>query len=419
MRGLFQRTLVLCLLLFLPSCQSGDLDPLWTILVYMDGDNNLSAAANQDLIEMEAVGSDSPVQVVVQLDTIDGTTKRLTVQKGKVTVIEDLGELNMANPRTLTDFLTWAGNNYPAQHRALILWDHGSGYLDSGVKASRESTRHAKGILQDDTNGTPCCLSNRIVRDAILAAGMHFDLLGFDASEMGEIETAYEFRNAADILVFSQETGQENGWDYTAILSGLERHPGMTSEDLAQLIVEAYRNFYENIFYPANPDFEQHLTVSAIRLGSAFESFVVKINNLALQLKAAINHGSTRDATVAAVGSARDAAQGMVLQTAPDVYADFLDWVDKLLSQPGLDPSIRTALTNLQAAKDSVVISEYHGRARPGATGLSIVFFKLPEAQNVGTFDADYVGGAEDLDLINDTNWNEFLSVYYSAAGLL
>jgi hypothetical protein len=416
MRRFFRKLSFFCLLPFLFSCQSGDSDPVWTVLVYMAGDNNLSEAANLDLFEMEAVGSDSHLQIVVQFDTNNGGTKRLTVQPGRVTVVEDLGEQNMADPQTLTDFLTWAKDNYPMQRRALILWDHGSGYSKPGVK---RDGRRMYGILEDDTNNTPCCLSNRIVRDAIAAAGIHFDLLGFDASEMGQIETAYEYRNVADLLVFSQETGQANGWDYTAILRELRIHPGMTPEALAGLIVRTYRDFYENVFYPANPDFEQYLTISAVRLGGSLEALGAVVNDLAMKLTAAIQNPSTRDARVAAIGEARDAAQSFIPVTEPYVYIDLFDWVKKLSTHPGLDPSTQTALTNLQAMQDRVVISEYHGRARPGATGLSIVFFNLPKAVNFNVYDPNYVTGADNLDFLDDTDWNEFLSTYYTAAGLL
>jgi len=423
MRSLFRAIIFLCLGIFLSSCLSSSNLSGWTIFIYMAGDNNLSSAANLDLLEMETIGSDSHLQVVVQVDTLNalggGHVLRLSIEQGRADLIEDLGEKNTADPRTLTDFLVWATGHYPSQRRALILWDHGSGYQKPVAGAVGKPPVQAYGILQDDTDGTACCLSNAIVRQAIQASGVHFDLLGFDASQMGQIETAYEFRNTADLLVFSQETGQANGWDYAAILSELRLSPGMTTEALADLIVRSYRNFYEEVFYPANPNFEQYLTVSAVRLGPDMEELTALTDDLAVKLTAAMQNPSTRDATVSAIGAARDAAQAMDLLTAPYVYLDLFDLADKLLEQAGLDPSIRASLANLIAAKDRIVISEYHGRARPAATGLSIVFFKLPEAVNVNVFDPDYVSGARDLDFINDTGWDEFLSAYYTAAGLL
>jgi hypothetical protein len=401
----------------------------------MAGDNDLSLADNdlppaviRDLTEMQVIGSDSHIQVIVQVDTVqslgNGQVLRLSIEQGRTTTIENLGERNMADPQILTDFIVWAADRYPSQRRALILWDHGNGYQKPNVGAVREPPLHAYGILQDDTDGTACCLSNAVVRQAIENAGIHFDLLGFDASQMGQIETAYEFRNAADLLVFSQETGQSNGWDYTEILRELRNHPGMTPEALAGLIVQTYRDFYEGVFYPANPGFEQYLNISAVRLGADMEELTSRVDDLAIKLTAAIQNPTTRDATVSAVGSATAAAQGMDLLTSPYVYLDLFDLAEKLSEQPGLDPSTRTTLANLKSVKNTIVISEYHGQARPAATGLSIVFFKLPEAADYvvngeTVYDPDYVSGARNLDFINDTAWNEFLTDYYTAAGLL
>jgi len=47
----------------------------WTIMVYIDGDNDLEDAAWDDLEEMETVGSISGVNVVVQLDDWQNDTE--------------------------------------------------------------------------------------------------------------------------------------------------------------------------------------------------------------------------------------------------------------------------------------------------------------------------------------------------------
>ncbi|MBU7025174.1 MAG: hypothetical protein HXS40_13515, partial [Theionarchaea archaeon] len=122
------------------SCQSS-----WTVMVYMDGDNNLESAAIDDVNELEAIGSSAEVNIVVQLDRIvdwdnsngDWTTTRryyithdLNGYDSLIvsTLLSDLGELNMGDPATLTDFVTWARTNYPADNYLLVLWDHGDGW---------------------------------------------------------------------------------------------------------------------------------------------------------------------------------------------------------------------------------------------------------------------------------------------------
>ena len=54
----------------------------WTVLVYMAADNGLAAWADSDLVEMETVGSNDEVAIVVQLDKPYIGAKRLLVGGG-------------------------------------------------------------------------------------------------------------------------------------------------------------------------------------------------------------------------------------------------------------------------------------------------------------------------------------------------
>ena len=94
----------------------------WTFMVYLDGDNNLEGAAIEDFLEMSSVGSSAGhVNIVVQFDRIAGydtsydnweTCKRFHVTYNMTptatNAVEDIGEVNMGDPATLTDFINWA-----------------------------------------------------------------------------------------------------------------------------------------------------------------------------------------------------------------------------------------------------------------------------------------------------------------------
>ncbi|MBI5097013.1 MAG: hypothetical protein HZB32_05150, partial [Nitrospirae bacterium] len=236
---------LLGILLCVVGCGHPDTKTVWTVMIYMDGDNNLSQAALADISEMEAVGSTRNVNIIVQLDLNGGiTTKRYRIVKGSRELISDLGELDMANPQTLTDFLIWVKDTYPADRAILILWDHGNGW-DQGDGPSVPLQKTLYSVLYDDDNHS-AFLSNFKVTDAIKKSGLKIDLLGFDASIMGTIEALYEFRELTDIIITSQEVGESHGWDYESILSTLTVNPGMMPEDLATTIVDAYRDFFEN-----------------------------------------------------------------------------------------------------------------------------------------------------------------------------
>ena len=405
-------------------------------MVYMAGDNNLSGALLNNLGEMEAVGSTGLVNVVVQIDTLGGTTKRFLVKRGQSLLLEDLGEQNMADPQTLRDFILWAKTQFSSSRYALILSSHGDGLAKRLPYHPKERIQWR--ILQDDTDGVPCCLSNTRVRQALEDAGIYFDLLGFDASQMGQIETAYEFRNLSDILVFSQETGQAHGWDYTAILNALKNNFLMRGEGLSGVIVNSYRLFYEGVFYPENgtPDDGKYLTISAIRLGSRMNELALEIDDLAGLLKEGLTGEDTgiHEILLGAIGEARDQVQELNPLTTPYIYVDLFDLMERLRESlkkremgdiPSLLKKVENRVESIITMKDEVILSEYHGVARPHANGLSIDFFRLPEAKQykqyyeISRLFDPYTGEGTQVQFFHDTRWDEFLQTYFQKAGLL
>ncbi|MHA1294355.1 MAG: clostripain-related cysteine peptidase, partial [Promethearchaeota archaeon] len=107
----------------------------WTFMVYVDADCNLEDAGIDDVNEMETVGSDSNINILVQMDRIPGYdssngdwtgAKRYYITKDysgstiSSSVIQNLGEVNMGSPSTLSSFIQWGKSNYPADYYGLI-----------------------------------------------------------------------------------------------------------------------------------------------------------------------------------------------------------------------------------------------------------------------------------------------------------
>ena len=239
----------------------------WTYLVYMGADNNLSSSGLVDLNEMETVGSDDRVNIVLQVEfstfhtdfdsighAYNGETLRFLVRNDNNTSNVDLnagqniGNVDMGSPAALTDFIKWAVAAYPAQHYALVIWDHGAGWKKSLL---------VKGAVEDATSGTFMSLPD--LAQAIRNADVHLDLINFDACLMAMYEVAYEFLGLADYMIFSEEVEPGSGDPYDTILADLKNRPAMTGRELASLIVENYYDFYNM------PDTrEQEVTKSAI-----------------------------------------------------------------------------------------------------------------------------------------------------------
>lgn len=130
----------------------------WTVMVFLNGDNDLEYDAIDDFLEMARVGSlfedgaeaKPIVNVVAQFDRIKanpqagqyndydrrygdwGQTLRFLIKKNMLptvqNAIEDVGEKNMGDGATLAGFVQWAKNKYPAHRYMLVVWDHGQGW---------------------------------------------------------------------------------------------------------------------------------------------------------------------------------------------------------------------------------------------------------------------------------------------------
>ena len=86
----------------------------WTLLVYLNGHNNLDSFGALNINQMEQVGSTKDINVVVQwASEAVATTKRLYVKKDNdpntVTspVVQDMGKVDMGDWRNVVEFVRW------------------------------------------------------------------------------------------------------------------------------------------------------------------------------------------------------------------------------------------------------------------------------------------------------------------------
>jgi len=225
----------------------------WTFMVYLDGDNNLEELGIDDFLEMSSAACPDDVNIVVQFDRIPGynttygdwtTCKRFLVTPGMTptaaNATEDVGECNMGDPNTLSDFVDWAMARYPADNYALILWGHGSGWKKKWVPW-KDETGIARGICWDETSGFDY-LTLQETEQAL--TGKYIDLLGYDTCLMHMIEVAYQVRDYTGIDVGSEEIEPDDGWPYNTILGDLCENPSMTTSALGGTIVSRYIGSY-------------------------------------------------------------------------------------------------------------------------------------------------------------------------------
>jgi len=401
------------LFLLLLSCSNAVSNSNWTFLVYLDADNDLAPTALADLEEMRIGSKSDNIEIYLQLDLPDGiTAKRYHIKNQKLTLLEDIGEVNMADGTTLTEFLLWGKSKISENndHTILILSDHGNGW-DQGIgPPSGKPALSSRSLFMDWDNGVNnVALHNHKVREAIESADINIDILGLDASIMGTIEALYEFSSLADILISSQEVGEASGWDYEYIFSRLSNNSAMSEEEFAKLVVESYKNYFENHFYPEKPvAFDQRYTIAA-HLSANIPIIVSELNNIALVLRAGMADDLSQNSLLEELDQARQNVQEIDKYNQFDVYIDIADFA-QFLSYDNELPQLISHAT----------IAEYHGKGRQNANGISVVFFNPPDAWIYNTCDSHYKNWDElsasgnKGKFIKETSWDEMLAQYYS-----
>ncbi len=195
-----------------------------TLMVYMCGSDLESwfGSASADLAEMMESGFDSErINLLVMAGgserwesgfPADQTSIAELNGSGLYTVWHSGEPLSMAESSTLTTFLDFGYEKYPAESYALIIWDHGGGPNE--------------GVCFDELfSGSTLSLRN--LRRGLQASGIglakqKLSWIGFDACLMASIEAAYYLQDCAEYMVASQEQEPSSGWDY-AFLNRLDK----------------------------------------------------------------------------------------------------------------------------------------------------------------------------------------------------
>jgi len=223
----------------------------WTILVYLDADNNLEADGINDLNEMESSIPPAGVEVIALVDRAKGfsnadgdwTDARLLRvrpdpdrEKVPSPILARLGEVNMGDPALLAAFLEGGFRAYPAQRRMVVMWNHGGGWAS---------------MASDDDNGAGGHdgLSLPKMRAALTtglraAAVGRLDILGFDMCLMAQIETAAEAAPFARYMVASQALAPGDGWPYERVLP-LFADPAADPGAIGRAIPKAFDEDYD------------------------------------------------------------------------------------------------------------------------------------------------------------------------------
>ncbi len=208
-----------------------------TIMIYMCASNleSDSGLAFMDIKEMMSATSSGNVNIVIETggckdwstNQISGSTnQRHIIENGRLTTVEKrLGQRDMTDGETLTDFIRFCTEEYPANRNMLILWDHGAGAVD--------------GWGYDEYNYYDTLTIDEL-GEALYNAGTTFDFIGFDACLMSTMEIACVLYDFADYMIASEDYESGYGWEYKYWLTDLAKDPSTPTLDLAKTICDDF-----------------------------------------------------------------------------------------------------------------------------------------------------------------------------------
>jgi hypothetical protein len=320
----------------------------WTIMVYISADDVLANFAIDSLNQFRSAATDVGDKVVALFDPNDGDGKAFRYSfeiKKKDALLSDAGEKseeeeieevplsffeeeeidapNMADPKTLTDFVNWAtvdpntGTLYKAKDRnyCLILWGHGTELLldqDPGIKEERYLTP-AK--LKTALKSTELSKNNRL------------DIVAFDACSMSMIELASALQGCVRFMIASQDEVPDVSFPYGKILGKLQGH-GKDPKEVCRLIpkiyLQSFRDYRITYRNGVSRNGAQEIMLSSLNL-EKIENITVPVGKLANLMLRSIGDEDLSNAIVDARKSSRDFVLGL--------FVDLSDFCEKLFNR--------------------------------------------------------------------------------------
>lgn len=361
--------------LLLGGCTGiGSAQDSWAVYIYMCGSDleTSKGFATGNLDAMRSVPLPENVRFVIQTGGAEkwhtkgipgDALGRYTYDSNGFQEVERLQDASMGDESTLEDFLRFARENYPADHRMLVFWDHGGGSLSGccldekyETMLSLEDMRRALQAVETADPGKPA-----------------FDLVLFDTCLMANIETANTLYGFSRYMAASEETMPGTGTDYAGWTRALAQNPSMDGKQLGTVICETYLPFCKT------HEVDDMATISLVDLGQmpALNAAYEKMGREALELSKASPRRFFTAYDRVAVGVENYGTNDS------DSYTDMIDLgalADRL-------PELSTAPAFVQAL-ESAVVYRAAGMYRQYGNGLSGYYCLDGESGSLQTYAA-------------------------------
>lgn len=369
----------------------------WTIMVFLNGDNNLEGAGIDDVNEMEKVGSTDKINIVCQFDRRPGydtsngdwkDTKIFYIEKDndgrtiKSPVVKELGEVNMGDAAEVIKFVKFCKENYPAKHYFLSIWNHGAGW------ALTDFSETVKGISYDDSNGQAYMDAFELgdmTKQVKGVLGQNLDIMDFDACLMAMPCIGYQMMNNVDYMVASEETEPGDGKPYDDYLAPLAANSKMSAKDFAANVVKKYATSYNG-----GSQGRSSTTQSAVELAK-LPALATAVKEFSAALIAAMPAEYTN------IKAAFTASQAYAMSELKDLVH-----FAKLVSSKV--PALKAVANKVIAANSAAVFAnEVTGYGLADSYGLA-AYMPTPYG---------YKANYKDLEWSKASDWDKFLAVYF------
>ncbi|MBP1661897.1 MAG: hypothetical protein H6P94_146 [Thermoplasmatales archaeon] len=356
----------------------------WTIMVYLVGDNNLSAAQGQVLQNIRACGASEQVAISVLIDQNTASDTKLYYLDGTTLVQQTWpAESSMDDPATLVQFVTKIKDELPAENYALFISSNkGCGW---------------QGVCWDE-HGRGQMITMPELLDAlnqITSNGADkLDILGIETCMTGNMEVAYQINSCVRYFIAYPECGMLYDWPYVLAFTDLKNDPSMTPSEFSITMVDH--------FVPHDYTQDQTKTTMAATNLSYVSSLGESVDGLAVYF---LNHlDEYQEQITTALESARVYARLWYI----DYYIDFYDFLDLCTIS---DPEFTSIREEIQTTMDTAVIANNHLSGDP-VHGLSIYFPRRAGDYNDSLRYETLPSPYEQTNFAMNTHWDEFLREY-------
>ncbi len=383
----------------------------WTVLLYMNGANDLEEYGNLNLNQIEKFGGDDNVTFVAQFkriktsnsydDASDGDWvggRRIVVRRDTNTdsvtspVISTRADLDMGDPETLKAFVKWGTETFPAERYAIVLWNHGAGWRSRAASSQVARNPVTRGFSYDDEKDTH--IDTIEVPAAIdLGAGRKWDLVAWDSSLMQMVEVAHEIKDKTSWIVGSEESPPGRGYPYDRWVDKLLANPDADGRFVGETICNAMIDGYGK---------NSNITESVLD-ASKIAPLTAALNNFGAALLAAQGvHG-------AQIADARDTSESY--EGEYNTNKDVLDFV-RLVKEKVTNDAVREAATNVENAARAAIVKNVNGNDHPNSQGIAL-YIPTPNAYRRNDISQANGFGQRYTELLfskDAPNWQSFLT---------